>query len=135
MRIVRYKQSEYLMPWNWRKKSPLYRFILDIPDALYFSIVPGRNALNEVLRSGEAGGGMGTGLYWDPFEVSEEEYKEVAEHWRTFDLRKVWKFRVEDIPELNFVFDEEILIIPHHLDYLRASRAKYYARFWRQKAE
>ena len=135
MRIVRYKQSEYLIPWNWRKKSPLHRFILDIPDALYFSIVPGRNALNEVLRSGEAGGGMGTGLYWDPFEVSEEEYKEVAEHWRTFDLRKVWKFRVEDIPELNFVFDEEILIIPHHLDYLRASRAKYYARFWRQKAE
>ena len=135
MRIVRYKQSEYLIPWNWRKKNPLYRFILDIPDALYFSIVPGRNALNEVLRSGEAGGGMGTGLYWDPFEVSEEEYKEVAEHWRTFDLRKVWKFRVEDIPDLNFVFDEEILIIPHHLDYLRASRAKYYERFWKQKTE
>ncbi len=135
MRIVRYKQSEYLIPWNWRKKSPLYRFILDIPDALYFSIVPGRNALNEVLRSGSAGGGMGTGLCWDPFEVSEEEYKEVAEHWRTFDLRKVLKFRVEDVPDLNFVFDEEILIIPHHLDYLRASRAKYYARFWRQKAE
>ena len=78
---------------------------------------------------------MGTGLYWDPFEVSEEEYKEVAEHWRTFDLRKVLKFRVEDVPDLSFVFDEEILIIPHHLDYLRASRAKYYARFWRQKAE
>lgn len=135
MRIVRYKQSEYLIPWNWRKKNPLHRFILDIPDALYFSIVPGRNALNEVLRSGEAGGGMGTGLYWDPFEVSEEEYKEVAEHWRTFDLRKVLKFRIEDVPDLNFVFDEEILIIPHHLDYLRASRAKYYARFWRQKTE
>ena len=40
LRIVRYKQSEYLMPWKWRKKNPVYRFILDIPYALYFSIFP-----------------------------------------------------------------------------------------------
>ena len=40
MRIGRYKQSEYLMPWKWRKKNPVYRFILDIHYALYFSIFP-----------------------------------------------------------------------------------------------
>ena len=135
MRIVRYKQSEYLMPWKWRKKNPVYRFILDIPYALYFSIVPGRDALNEVLRSGSAGGVMGTGLYWDPFEVAEEEYEEITDHWRTFDLRKVLKFRVENMPDLSFVFDDEILAVPHHLDYIRASHAKYEARFWKPKAE
>ncbi len=135
MRVIRYKQSEYLMPWRWRKKNPVYRFILDIPYALYFSIVPGREALNEVLRSGSAGGGMGTGLYWDAFETTEEEYTGITEIWRTFDLREVLKFRVEDIPDLSFVFDDEILAIPHHLDYLRRSREKYEARFWKQKAE
>jgi len=29
------------------------------------------------------------------------------------------------IPEGGFVFDDEILAIPHHLDYLRRSREKY----------
>ena len=28
------------MPWKWRKKNPVYRFILDIHYALYFSIFP-----------------------------------------------------------------------------------------------
>jgi hypothetical protein len=135
MHLVRYKRSEYLMPWKWRKKNPLHRFIVDIPYALYFSVVPGREALNEVLRSGSAGGGMGTGLYWEPFEVNEIEYLEVCSAWREFDLRKVLKFRVEDIPDLSFVFDDEILAIPKHLDYLARSREKYETRFWKQKAE
>ena len=132
MRIIRYKQSEYLMPWKWRKKNPLHRFILDIPYALYFSIVPGREALNEALRIGSSGGGMGAGMYWEPFEVTDDEYKEITNIWRTFDLRKVLKIRIEDIPDLSFVFDDEILAIPHHLDYLKRSSDKYHARFWKQ---
>lgn len=129
MRIIRYKQSEYLMPWKWRKKKPLHRFILDIPYALYYSVVPGRDALNEVLRRGSAGGGMGTGLYWDAFEISEEDYREVVDAWRSFDLRSVLLFKPEDIPDLSFVFDEEIMAIPCHLDYLRRSREKHERRF------
>ncbi len=135
MRVVRYKQSEFLMPWKWRKKRPAYRFILDIPYGLYFSIVPGLEALNDLLRTGALGGGMGTGLYWEPFEVSEGEYLEITDAWRAFDLRKVLKFRVEDVPDLSFVFDDEILAIRHHLDYLRRSREKYERRFWKQQAE
>ncbi len=118
------------MPWKWRKKNPLYRFILDIPYALYFSIVPGREALNEVLRSGSAGGGMGTGLYWEPFDISVNKYKKITEAWESFDLRKVLKLRVEDIPDLSFVFDDEILAVPNHLDYLKKSREKYETRFY-----
>lgn len=130
MRIIRYKQSGYLIPWKWRKRNHVYRFILDIPYALYFSVVPGRQALNEVLRSGSSGGGMGTGVDWDPFEMPEQEYEEVTTRWRTFDLRTVLKLRVEDVPDLTFVFDDEILAAPHHVEYLRLSRQKYEGRFW-----
>lgn len=133
MRDIRYRQSEYLMPWKWRRQRPLYRFILEIPYALYFSVVPGLAALNDVLRKGSAGGGMGTGLYWEPFEATEDDYREVTEAWRTFDLRSVLRYRIEDIPDLSFVFDAEILAIPRHLDYLKRSREKYEARFWRSK--
>jgi hypothetical protein len=132
MRIIRYKQSEFLMPWKWRKKKSLHRFILDIPYALYYSVVPGREALNEVLCAGTAGGGMGTGLYWDAFEISEEDYAEVTEAWKSFDLRSVLTFKPEDIPDLHFIFDEEIMAIPGHLDYLRSSREKYERRFKKQ---
>jgi len=127
MRVIRYKRSEFLMPWKWRKKNPLHRFILEIPYALYFSIVPGREALNEVLRKGSAGGGMGTGLQWEPFELTEQEYEEVADAWKTFDLRTVFGFKSKI--DLSFVFDEEILAIPRHLDYLKRSREKYQKRF------
>jgi hypothetical protein len=132
MRIIRYKQSEYLMPWTWRKKKPLHRFILDIPYALYYSVVPGREALNEVLRTGSAGGGMGTGLSWDALEITEEEYTEVTDAWSSFDLRSVLKVKPEDIPDLRFVLDDEIMSIPRHLDYLRRSREKYERRFRKQ---
>lgn len=130
MRIIRYEQSGHLIPWKWRKRNDVYRFILDVPYALYFSVVPGRQALNELLRSGSSGGGMGTGVYWDPFEVPEPEYEEVTARWRTFDLRTVLKLRVEDVPDLTFVFDDEILAVPHHVEYLRLSRQKYESRFW-----
>ena len=135
MRIVRYKQSEYLRPWKRRKKNTVARFILDIPYALYFSVVPGRGALNEVLSFGKAGGGMGTGLYWEPFEVTEEEYEKIVSYWRTFELREILKFRVEDIPDLSFVYDDEILAIGGHLEYIRASREKYEGRFRNRRAE
>jgi len=120
------------MPWKWRKKNPLHRFILDIPYALYYSVVPRREALNEVLRTGSAGGGMGTGLYWDAFEITEEEYTEVTDAWSSFDLRSVLKVKPEDIPDLSFVFDDEIMSIPRHLDYLRRSREKYERHFRKQ---
>lgn len=123
------------MPWKWRKKRPAYRFILDIPYGLYFSVVPGFEALNDLLRKGAVGGGMGTGLYWEPFEIGEEEYIEVQDAWKAFDLRKILKFRVEDVPDLSFVFDDEIMAIPNHLDYLCGSREKYERRYWKQQAE
>lgn len=130
MQTINYKRTGFLVPWKWPKKNPLSRFILDIPNALYFSIVPSREALNEMLIRGAAGGGMGSGLVWQPFEMQPDEYESVLAVWREFDLRLVLRIRKRDIPDLKFVFDEEIMAIPHHLDYLKRSREKYESMFW-----
>jgi hypothetical protein len=135
MRVVRYKQSEFLQPWKWRRKKPLHLFIFEIPYALYFSIVPGREALNDVLRQGSGGGGMGTGVYWEPLELSDSEYTEVTEAWLSVDLRKILGFRKKHRINLDFIFDDEILTIRQHLQYLERSREKYEDHFWKPLAE
>ena len=121
------------MPWKWRKKNPLPRFILDIPYALYFSVVPSREALNEVLVKGSAGGGMGTGLIWDPFEIEPDEYKAILCEWEKTDLHKILKIKKRDMADLNFIFDEEIMAILHHPAYLMRSRQKYQSKFWNNR--
>ena len=58
--LIKYKQTEYLSFWNWHKKNPIFRFVLDIPYCLYFSmapskfalIVPSRDALNVEVQGG-----------------------------------------------------------------------------------
>ena len=62
-------------------------------------------ALNELLRVGKAGGGMGTGVAWEPFTVTKTQYDAVTELWRDFDLRSVLKFPESVMPDLTFVFD------------------------------
>ena len=126
MKEICYKKTEFLLPWKWRKKNLLHRFILDIPYALYFPVVPSENALNEVLLKGAAGGGMGTGLIWDPFEMTTDEYNSVLDEWKNFDLREIPQ---KNVIATSFIFDEEIMSIPHHLDYLKRSREKFKPRF------
>lgn len=128
--VVHYWQSEFFIPWRWRKRNAVHRFILDIPYGLYFSVVPGRLALNDLLQTGKAGGGMGTGVTWEPFSLTQEEYQAVTDAWRTFDLRAVLKIRERDVPDLSFIFDEELLAIPRHLDYFEKSSAKYSTHFF-----
>lgn len=78
---------------------------------------------------------MGSGLSRDPFETTGDEYDEITALWRTFDWRKVLKHRAGDIPDLRFIFDDEILAIPCHLDYLSRSREKYEVLFWKPKSK
>lgn len=129
MRTIQYKSTLYLVPWKFRHNEEIHRFILDIPYALYYSVVLSRDALNEVLRRGSAGGGQGDGLIWNGFEVDQAEYEEILCRWKTTDLRSVLKFKKSDIPDLSFIYDEEIMAIPQHLLYLRRSREKYATHF------
>jgi hypothetical protein len=124
-RSIEYKRTEFLMPWKFRMKAALNKFILDIPYGLYGSVVPSREALNEVLAKGAAGGGMGTGLIWNAFSLTKEEYDDVIINWKSLDLRTVPRFKKTKIPEWGFIFDEDILTIPHHPAYLHKSREKY----------
>ena len=132
MKIIKYKQSEFLTPWKWRKKKPLHLFILQIPYGLYFSVVPGFKALNDLLNTGGHEGGMGTGVMWEPFQITKDEYSDITEAWKTTNLKKILKYKEEDIPDLNFIFDDEILSITKHLDYLSRSREKYESKFWKK---
>jgi hypothetical protein len=130
MRFIRYKQTEWLIPWKFRRKKELHLFIVDIPYCLYWSVVPSRSALNEVLRRGHAGGGMGEGRIWDGFEVDEVEYNEVLLHWKTTDIRKILGVGRNRLTDMSFIYDDEIMKIPDHLDYLKKSREKYESHFW-----
>ena len=128
--IIRYRKTEYLIPWRFRRRKPLDRFILDIPYGLYFSVVPGIQALNDLLLTGKAGGGMGTGVTWESFTITPEQYDAVTTRWREFDLRSVLKIPESAMPDLSFVFDADILAIPKHGEYLRAASAKYSSRYF-----
>ena len=124
MRIIRYKQTEWLMPWKWRKKKPLHLFILAMPYTICRWVVPSREALNQVLARGAAGGGMGTGWIWEPFKLTMEEYEEVLTAWKKTDIRKALKIKKHRYLNLDFVFDPEIMAIPEHSDYIKRSCEK-----------
>ena len=123
MRIVDYTQSEFLLPWRLRRKAELHRFILAIPYALYRGVIPSLAVLNEVLRAGKAGGGMGTGLYWQPFEISADEYTAIIAAWKAMNPQESLYPR----GAAEFIEDPDILAIDSHLEYLSRSREKYRA--------
>ena len=78
---------------------------------------------------------MGTGVYWEPFELSDAEYGVVTNAWKGVDLGKILRVSKKQRINFDFVFDDEILSIPKHLDYLERSRMKYEGRFWKPIAE
>ncbi len=69
---------------------------------------------------------MGTGFHWEPFRIDVNEYDEVQLFWKTMnyneDVKLIKPYKGVHIP---FVFDDEILNIKTHIDYLQASRVKY----------
>jgi len=121
MRAINYTRSEFLLPWRLRRQSELHRFILAIPYALYRGVIPSLAVINEVLRSGKAGGGMGTGFYWQPFEISAEEYRAIISSWRAMNPQQSLYPRGASA----FVEDPAILAIETHLEYLAYSRDQY----------
>jgi hypothetical protein len=120
MRVVEYTQSEFLLPWRLRRQADLHRFILSIPYALYRGVIPSLSVINEVLRAGQAGGGMGTGVYWQPFEISAEEYRAIIAAWRAMNPQGA----LFPGGASAFTEDPDVLAIETHQEYLSRSREK-----------
>jgi hypothetical protein len=121
MHVINYTRSEFLLPWRLRRQAALHRFILAIPYALYRGVIPSLSVINETLRAGKAGGGMGTGLYWQPFEISAEEYRAVIAAWRAMNPQQALYPRGASA----FIEDPDILTIETQQEYLFRSRVKY----------
>lgn len=121
MHVVHYMQSEFLLPWRLRRQAELPLFILLIPYAVVRGVIPSRAALNETLCTGRAGGGMGTGVYWEPFELAVEECNAVVAEWKTRNAQHL----LYPSGAGDFIEDAEILAVESHLAYLKLSREKY----------
>lgn len=131
MRVITYTiQKGYIWSLKRHKKALLHEFILHIPYALYFTVAPSREALNEFLQKGLSGGGQSATFSWEPFEVSREEYDEILTAWKETNLRLILKYKIEDIPDLSLVLDDKIMSIERHADYLKKSREKYQSHFF-----
>lgn len=87
MRDVSYKTSWAYAGSGVKHKAPLVDFILDI---LYLmdnsGVIPPLHILNEVLKRGTTGGGMGPGTTWRPFSIKEDEYNELVAALLNLDI-------------------------------------------------
>ncbi len=78
MRRVTYRQCEPHSGWSEPISAPLTTFVYDVPYLLCWGILPPLHLLNELLIQGGGDGGMSPGADWQPFEVSDEEYRELC---------------------------------------------------------
>jgi len=129
MRSVKYKRHEFHQKYPSSKNEELHRFLLDIPYLMYYGVVPSREAINEVLRTGGGDGGMSPGASWEPFELTEDDYWEVVERWDQMDIAKEREDDHFRYNPKNFVQDFEIMNISKHLAYLKRSREKYESHY------
>ena len=129
LKSIKFKKKQWLTFW-WSHRMPLLHFIFQIPYGLYFSVIPSLSVLNQILALGKGGGGMGISLNWEPFHLSDQEYRELVAEVKETNLRSILKIKKDDVPDLSAIFDEQILSLDDHQEYLKKSREKYEDLFW-----
>jgi hypothetical protein len=83
MRVISYKKLACMGPGKERKQGTVVDLLLDI---WYFELsdtVPSFEALNEMFAKGIRDAGMSGGCEWKPFQITHDEYREIAEDLRT----------------------------------------------------
>jgi len=114
---VSYVRHEYPGRASKREDS----LLVLVYDISYFGacgVFPPLHLLNQLLLSGGSQGGMSPGATWEPFSLSEQEYRILVTAVRTVapkSLRR--RARYTDLP---FTFDPSF---DHHRDYARWIRA------------
>lgn len=89
MQQISYIRTEFHSP-DQNCTAALLDFILDIPYLVSRSgIIPPRHVMNEVLKSGGGNDGMSPGAIWESFELSEDEYDELAHALESADMNSL----------------------------------------------
>ena len=113
LRCVSYVRHEYPGRASKREDSLLV-LVYDIPYFGACGVLPPLHLLNELLLSGGSQGGMSPGATWQPFSLSEQEYRNLVTAVRTVapkSLRR--RARYTDLP---YAFDASF---DHHRDCAR----------------
>ena len=107
-------RKKYRIFWNMgpsqKREGDLFELVLDFP----LSFLPGPNSngkakvlvsysvLNEWLKKGGGDGGMSPGATWLPFEISENDYKNLVE--------KLQSLNYEQVKDKHPYFPEELIV-------------------------
>jgi hypothetical protein len=87
MRSIKYNLLPPISPLEYgegpRIQGTLVDLILAIPYLMHSDVIPSLAELNVVFRKGIRDAGMSGGCKWKPFEITEEEYKELIEELLT----------------------------------------------------
>ncbi len=80
MRILHWTQFSAVGDGQSELSGTLIEFLLSgaCSAIVYFRVVPPLTVVNNLLASGVSGMGMGGGWRWDPFTLTEAEYKELG---------------------------------------------------------
>src|SRR6185503_17549863 len=70
--------------------------VLAIPYFMNQGLIPPRNALNSVLRTGKVDAGMSGGCLWKPFELSPGEYDDFV---KSLSIDPTSRFTPAEVPE------------------------------------
>lgn len=123
MKTINYISTSY-SPWeqlSQEKRALLAAFIEDIPYLMFSRVIPSREAINEVLLSGELGGGMSPGAKWESFQITEEEYEEAVQYWLNTEGNSELSRKNPD----KYLLDKEITREKTHLGYVEKTVPKY----------
>ena len=75
MKKIRYKVFD--LAGEESKEATLNNFFLEIPALIMYGVIAPFEVVNQILKLGNAGGGMSPGVEWEPFQISNEEYEEI----------------------------------------------------------
>jgi len=126
MKTINYISTSY-SPWeqfSQEKRALLADFIEDIPYLMFARVIPSRETINEVLLSGDQGGGMGPGAKWEPFQIAEDEYEEVVQYW----LNTEGNSELSRNKPHKYLLDKEITREKTQLGYLKKTSQKYHKK-------
>lgn len=122
--MIKYTRHEFHAS-DQNGEAPLEVFLLDIPYLLMYGVIPPLPVINEILKSGGGDGGMSPGTSWEPFTITETEYKELVSCLLALDLNQMTQqMQVRFVPD-EIIEDQSFNTISTHAEWLINISKKY----------